>query len=450
MKVTIIGTGYVGLVSGVCLAAKGHQVTCVDIQHDIVECLNAGKPHIYEAGLSELLTQVLESGTFEATTDLMTALDHVDTVIIAVGTPSNNGVIDLAHIRSAARSIGEYLKTHDRHISIIIKSTVIAGTTDTIVREEIEAISGKYHPAFGLGMNPEFLREGEAIEDFLNPDRIVIGYEDPETLERLEALYAPWDVDKVRVNTRTAELIKYANNALLATQISTANEIANLAAALGNIDVMDVINGVSLDRRWNPILNDGTRVDPAILSYLIPGCGFGGSCFPKDVQALHSQGKELGLPMLVMKAILDVNESQPFQVADIIASNMPNLTDCHILVLGLAFKPETDDVRESASIKIINSLLEKGANIFAHDPIAASKFSEAIGKCADNISFISNWQKAVVDSDVIILATKWAEYAELQDIDLSGKVFFDARRMLQHERLKCARYLSIGLQPIKN
>jgi UDPglucose 6-dehydrogenase/GDP-mannose 6-dehydrogenase len=294
MRVGIIGTGYVGLVSGICLAAKGHSVTCVDLNQAIVDRLNGGTPHIHERGLPELLSEVRRQGLFAATCDLDAALDGADLVLIAVGTPSKDGVIDLGQIVAAARSIGAYLRRRDRFLSVVVKSTVVPGTTDTIVRAAIEEASGKAFPAFGLGMNPEFLREGEAIEDFMEPDRIVLGHEDPETLARLEELYAPWQADKLRVNTRTAELIKYANNALLATQISAINEIANLATAIGGIDVMDVVRGVHLDKRWNPITQDGGRVAPPILTYLVPGCGFGGSCFPKDLQALRSLAGSAG------------------------------------------------------------------------------------------------------------------------------------------------------------
>jgi len=249
MKLAIVGTGYVGLVSAVCLAAKGHSVICVDKSDAVVATLNAGNPHIFEIGLPELLGEVLAAKRFTVTQDLIAALDQVELVIVAVGTPSKDGIIDLSFIKEVSREIGAYLKNRDRHISVVIKSTVVPGTTDTVVKRTIEEASGKTFPAFGLGMNPEFLREGDAISDFANPDRIVLGHEDEHTLALLEELYAGWEVDKVRVNTRTAEMIKYANNALLATQISAINEIANLSAALGGIDVMDVVAGVHADKR---------------------------------------------------------------------------------------------------------------------------------------------------------------------------------------------------------
>jgi UDPglucose 6-dehydrogenase len=234
MKLAVVGTGYVGLVSGVCLAAKGHDVTCVDLNPEIVERLNRAEPTIHERGLPELLAEVHGAGNFRATTTLSEALEGAESVILAVGTPSENGVIDLKYIRAAAAEIGSVLRDRDDYLSVIVKSTVVPGTTDTVVREEIETASGKtLGQGFGLGMNPEFLREGEAIEDFMEPDRIVFGHEDDTTLQHLRELYAPWDVDKLEVNTRTAEMIKYANNCLLATQISAVNEIANLAAAVG-------------------------------------------------------------------------------------------------------------------------------------------------------------------------------------------------------------------------
>ena len=215
MNVTVIGTGYVGLVSGVCLATKGHHVRCVDIRDDVVRRINNCEPPIYEPQLPEMLNEVVNARRFSATSNLHEALAACDLALIAVGTPSEGGQIDLRNVRCVAGQIGEFLKRRKRYLSVVVKSTTIPGTTDTIVRKEIETTSGKCFPCFGLGMNPEFLREGSAIEDFMNPDRIVLGHDDHKTLERLEELYAPWSCDKLKVNSRTAEMIKYANNALL-------------------------------------------------------------------------------------------------------------------------------------------------------------------------------------------------------------------------------------------
>lgn len=443
MKLTIVGAGYVGLVSGVCFAVKGHEVTCVDINSELVAQLNQGKSPIYERGLSELLERALASKRFEATTGLVGALDRSDVVIIAVGTPSNNGGIDLGAVLGVARSIGQYLSNHDRYLAVVVKSTVVPGTTDTTVRSEIENASGKKFPAFGLGMNPEFLREGEAVSDFMEPDRIVLGYEDERTLKLLEELYASWETDKIRVNTRTAELIKYANNVLLAIQISAMNEVANLADALGGIEVMNVVKAIRLDKRWNPITEKG-RLSPGILSYLSPGCGFGGSCLPKDLRALRSQGMEKGLPMHMVSAVSDVNDSQPLQVIAIIEREVHDLSKQTILVLGLAFKPGTDDVRESASLKIVRSLVEKEARVIAHDPAAIDNFKVALGVLKERVTFVRDWSAKVKAADVIVVATAWPEYLELAKMDLTGKVLFDARRMFEPSAITSEQYLSIG------
>lgn len=447
MKLAVVGTGYVGLVSGVCLAAKGHDVTCVDLNPAIVERLNRAEPTIHERGLPELLAEVHAAGNFRATTKLAEALEGAETVILAVGTPSENGVIDLKYIRAASAEIGSILRDRDDHLSVIVKSTVVPGTTDTVVRKEIEAASGKrLGEGFGLGMNPEFLREGEAIEDFMEPDRIVFGHEDERTLARLRELYAPWDVDKLEVNTRTAEMIKYANNCLLATQISAVNEIANLAAAVGGIDVMEVMAGVHLDKRWNPILDAGhnaSRANPKILTYLVPGCGFGGSCFPKDVQALRSQGEALGLKMDILNAVLSINEAQPGQVLRILEMELGSLAGRRVLLLGLAFKPETDDVRESASLQIAADLLAAGALVAAHDPIATYNFVRAFGPDADHINFIEDWTAAMDEAEMVVIATRWPEYAEVAERARAGQTVFDARRLVAPDAVQ-GRYLTIG------
>ena len=444
MQLAIVGTGYVGLITGVCLSARGHDVTGVDVSVDVVDSLNKGKPHIYERHLDEILSSVLAAERFRATTNLATALDRAELVMIAVGTPSVDGAIDLRHVRDCARAIGQQLRQDTRQRSVVVKSTVLPGTTDGLVRAEIEAASGLRFGQFGLGMNPEFLREGDAVDDFMRADRIVLGHEDDRTLQRLQNLYAMWDCDKLCVNTRTAELIKYANNVILATQISTMNEIANLASAIGGIDVMDVVRGVQLDARWSPV-RDGHRITPDIVRYLVPGCGFGGSCFPKDVQALRARGSELGLPMAILGAVLAVNEAQPQQVIDILIKEVPDLDRRTCLVLGLAFKPETDDVRESASVKIVQGLAQRSKTVLVHDPVAATNFARTLSADARLVSSVDgDWQSAVRTSDVIVVATAWKEYRALAELDLTGKVLFDARRMFRPSELVGARYLAIG------
>ncbi len=443
MKLCIVGTGYVGLVSGVCLASKGHEVICVDKEPLIVEKINSKKSPIYEKNLPELLAKVISSGNFKATTDLNAALKNASIVIIAVGTPSNNGPIDLSYIETALSQISEFIRNNNQYISIIIKSTVLPGTTDTFIRNKLEKSSGKKLGKFGLGMNPEFLREGEALNDFLYPDRIVLGFENLETKKHLEQLYEPWNVDKIFTNTRTAELIKYANNTMLATQISTVNELANISSKLGGINIKDVINGVQLDKRWNPILNE-KRVNPDIIKYLVPGCGFGGSCFSKDLKALRSQGDELGLDMRMINAILETNDAQPHQVINILKNEIGTLKGKHILLLGLAFKPGTDDVRESPALKIAMDVINSEALLYAHDPVAIKNFKKALKDKSDQIKFVENWVSTLDSVEIVIIVSPWDEYLKLINIDIRDKIIFDARGSFEPSNLNASCYLSIG------
>lgn len=445
MKITVIGTGYVGLVSGVCLASRGHRVVCIDLKPEIIESLNAGRPTIYERGLEALLTEVRAKGLFAVSDDLPAHLADTDVAMIAVGTPSVDGAMDLSQVLGAATAIGGFLRDSVRPLSVIVKSTVLPGTTDGPVRRAIEQGSGKpMGQQWGLGMNPEFLREGEAIDDFIHPDRIVLGAEDEATRQRLREMYAPWaTVEKIETNTRTAELIKYANNALLATQISAINEIANLASRLGGIDFGEVVHGVTADKRWSPLTPAG-RVRPGIVDYLVPGCGFGGSCFPKDVQALRTQGHTLNQPMQILEAVLEVNARQPGEVIRLLRQALPVLEGRPVTVLGLAFKPCTDDVRESASAGMINDLLAAGVQVSAHDPIAGKHFLRANPGLAERIQLVEDWQQAITGAAAIIVATRWPEYTDLPAHTHQGQIIVDPRHMFAPADFKPARYLTVG------
>lgn len=445
MKITVIGTGYVGLVSGVCLASRGHRVVCIDLKPEIIESLNAGRPTIFERGLESLLTEVRAKGLFAASDDLHAHLADSDVAMIAVGTPSVDGAIDLSQVLGAATAIGSFLRHSAQPLSVIVKSTVLPGTTDGPVRSAIEQSSGKpLGQQWGLGMNPEFLREGEAIDDFILPDRIVLGAEDEATRQRLRELYASWaTVEKIETNTRTAELIKYANNALLATQISAINEIANLASRLGGIDFDEVVHGVTADKRWSPLTPAG-RVRPGIVDYLVPGCGFGGSCFPKDVQALRTQGRTLNQPMQILEAVLEVNAQQPGEIIRLLRQALPVLGGRPVTVLGLAFKPGTDDVRESASAGMIHALLAAGARVTAHDPIAGEHFLRANPGLAERIRLEDDWQQAITGAEAIIVATRWPQYADLPAHTQPGQIIVDPRHMFAAADFKPARYLTVG------
>ncbi len=444
MKLAVVGTGYVGLVSGVGLAWAGHNVTCVDLRQEVVDRILKADPPIHEEGLEPLLRQTVSEGRLHATTALGKALADAELVLVAVGTPSVDGRIDLAQIRAACRAIGGQIRERSRPISVVVKSTVVPGTTDTVVRGELEEAIGRKHTslAFGLGMNPEFLREGQAIADFLKPDRIVLGADDAMTLDRLRQLYAFWKVDKVETNSRTAEMIKYANNSLLALQISAINELANVAFSAGRIDFGQVVAGVASDKRWSPIQADGSRVRPGILQYLIPGCGFGGSCFPKDVEAMRSFARDHGVTPRVLQAVLDVNHDQPGRVARMLEQHLGSLAGRRVLVLGLTFKPGTDDLRLSVARPVLRSLNDAGADVWAHDPqslaMAAREWSEAAFAPADR------WRDALAEMDAVVLVTAWPEYLELADLLPRGwsGVVLDARSALKAENFATAQYLS--------
>jgi UDPglucose 6-dehydrogenase/GDP-mannose 6-dehydrogenase len=445
MNITVVGTGYVGLVSGVCLAAVGHNITCVDVREEVVDNLNNRIPHIYENGLAELLDEVIEYDNFRATTDLYKALDNSNVVIVAVGTPSENGKIDLSQIKTVCTQIGEYIKTTEKFISVIIKSTVIPTTTDTFVKNIIEKSSGKKLGQFGLGMNPEFLKEGDAINDFMKPDRVVIGFEDETTKQILEEIYSPWGCLKICVNTRTAEMIKYTNNTLLACIISINNELANIATEIGDIDYNNVIDGVISDKRWSPTI-DGKIITPTITSYFTPGAGFGGSCFPKDVQAIRTQGEKLGLQMSVTNAVLKINDKQPRQVINSLVRKFDSLYDKKALLLGLSFKPGTDDIRESSALKILDLLLQEEIKVIAHDPLAI-EHTKKIYKDS-NLSFTQTWISEIPSVDLIIIGTNWPEYKELKNhlsiLKEQNIVLFDTKRLFKVDEMNDIEYLTFG------
>lgn len=446
LAITILGAGYVGLVTGACLAAKGHRVRVLDLHEHTVDMINRGAAPIHERDLDDLVARATAAGRLRAELATEDAIGEAELVLICVGTPSHNGAIDLSHVLSASRLAGRWLARRPGFAAIVIKSTVLPGTTDTLVRQAIESASGRTvgPSGFGLGMNPEFLREGDAVADFMNPDRIVLGHEDPGTLRLLQRLYAPWSCAKLVVNSRTAEMIKYANNALLALQISAVNEMANIASQVGGIDFMDVHRGVALDKRWNPVRPGGGRVDPAILSYLVPGCGFGGSCFPKDVEALRTLALSHGIEPRILQAVLDVNTDQPMMVVqpfiDALGGDVRGRT---ILLLGLAFKPGTDDIRESASLRMAQHLASLGARVLAHDPVAARNAAAAAGP---SLEIIPDWQDALPLVDGVIVATCWPEYADLAGLaeHLAGKPILDARRMFDPRQFPGVRFLGVG------
>jgi UDPglucose 6-dehydrogenase len=445
MDISIVGTGYVGLVSGVCLAEKGHNVTCVDIDQEKIDQINAGKSPIYEDGLDALLQKHV--GTrLKGSTDLAKAVAESQLTIIAVGTPFDGQAIDTGYIETASKEIGLALRDKEKFHTVVVKSTVVPGTTDEIVLPILEQASGKrVGQGFGVGMNPEFLREGAAIGDFMQPDRIVYGGSDELALAALDELYSVFDgVDTIRTTNKTAEMIKYTANSLLATLISFSNEIANLCSGLGDIDVVDVMKGVHLDRRLSPIMEDGQRITPAITTYIEAGCGFGGSCFPKDVKALISHGLTAGQSMDLLQTVVDINEAQPLKMLELLKKHFESLKGKKISVLGLAFKPGTDDMRESPSIPIVRALHDAGAEISAFDPIALDEARKTFPEIP--IEYAPSVEAAVKGADAIMIITSWSEITSLPKIIGSmdpSPVVIDGRRMI--DKNSVPRYEGIGL-----
>jgi UDPglucose 6-dehydrogenase len=444
MKIAIIGTGYVGLVSGACLASKGHEVVCVDVDPAKVAHINDRKPPIYEIGLQELLDQVVPSH-LTATTDLKKAVQGADISLIAVGTPFDGDLIDLKYIRAAARQIGEALKDHDAYHVVIVKSTVVPGTTEDVVLPILEEASGKKAGRdFGVGMNPEFLKEGEAIDDFMYPDRIVLGGIDARTIGVMAKIYDVFpDVDVIQTKPRTAEMIKYTANSLLATLISFSNEIGNLSATVG-VDVVEVMRGVHLDKRFTPIRKDGERVIPGFISYLAAGCGFGGSCFPKDVKALIAHGAGKGARMDLLKSVIAVNADQPARMIEMLKLRFPDLAGVKVAVLGMAFKPGTDDIRESPSLPVTQDLLDAGAVITAFDPIARHEAEKVF---PSGVTFVDSLDGTVAGVDAILIMTGWPEFRALPSLlETTGAnpYVVDGRRLLAKDSVRA--YAGIGLK----
>ena len=407
MKISIIGSGYVGLVTGIGFAELGHEVTFVDLDERKIEAINSGKPPIFEKGLEELMEK--NAGKHKATKNYE-SIKETDITFICVGTPSKeDGSIDLTFVRSAASETGRVLKEKNKFHVVVVKSTVVPGTTEGVVKPIIERESCKEaFIDFGLAVNPEFLREGNAVEDFFNPDRIVIGVRDEKTREILEELYSPFNCPKLITDIKTAEMIKYANNAFLATKISFANEIGNICKKLG-IDVYEVFKGVGLDHRINP-------------AFFRAGIGFGGSCLPKDVRALIAKAGELGEEPKILKAVIEVNERQPLRMIELLKKHISSLEGKTIGILGLAFKPDTDDVRESRAIPIVEKLLEEKAKVIAYDPKAIDNFS----KIFPHIEYAKSGQEVVDRSDALLIVTEWKEFWEL---NYRGKIVVDGRRI---------------------
>ncbi len=438
-RIAVIGTGYVGLVSGACFAYLGHKVIGLDIDEKKIKRLRKGEVPIYEPGLNKILEQALERGNIEFTTDYEYAVKNSDFIFIAVGTPSReDGSADLSYVKSAYRSIAKHIDNEDFKI-IVNKSTVPVGT-GRWAKEFIKNLlkeKGVKDPEerFEVVSNPEFLREGKAVEDFMKPDRVVVGADNRDVAGMVASLYEKLQPAMLITDLPTAEMIKYASNAFLATKISFINEIANICEKTG-ADVTVVARGMGLDHRISP-------------HFLNAGCGFGGSCFPKDVKALIHTAKEVDGEPLLLESVIEVNEKQKLKPVEKLLKYIPDLNGKTVAVWGLAFKPETDDMREAPSIPIVKQLLKLGAKVKAYDPVATENakqvFKSEIENYGEKLKFATDRYSALEEADALILVTEWQEFKEVDFDKLKGKVVIDGRNVWEPSIMKqFCTYESIG------
>ena len=428
MKVTAIGTGYVGLVTGACLAEMGNHVVCLDVNPDKIRVLNAGEIPIHEPGLLELVRRNVAAGRLQFTTDVDLAVNHGTILFIGVGTPPDeDGSADLQYVVAAARSIGARMTDYK---VIVDKSTVPVGTADKVKAAIAEELAKRgIELPFAVVSNPEFLKEGAAVEDFLKPDRIIIGSEDEQATLLMRALYAPFNRNSDRMlvmDVRSAEFTKYAANAMLATRISFMNELALLAEKVG-ADIELVRRGIGSDPRIG-------------YSFLYAGAGYGGSCFPKDVKALVQAAQSEGIPLRVLAAVEAANERQKLVLVDKVVGRFgADLTGRHFAIWGLAFKPNTDDMREAPALVIIDALLQRGATVAVYDPVAMPEARRIWGDRA-GLVFAAHAEAALTAADALLLVTEWKEFKS-PDFDgikssLKQPVIFDGRNQYEPALMK--------------
>ncbi|MGM2631948.1 UDP-glucose dehydrogenase family protein [Bacillus cereus group sp. Bce040] len=429
MNIAVVGTGYVGLVTGVCLSDIGHQVVCIDIDINKIEKMKKGISPIYEPGLEDLMIRNIKKGNLKFTNSYAMGFKDVQVVIIAVGTPQMpDGSANLQYIEAVAESIGEYV-TQD--VVVVIKSTVPVGTNDYVKGKILANLKNDIKIA--MASNPEFLREGSAIRDTFDGDRIIIGTEDEETVEILEQMYKEFELPIYKTDIYSAEMIKYASNAFLATKISFINEISNICEKLG-ANVEDVANGMGMDKRIGR-------------AFLNAGIGYGGSCFPKDTQALVQIAGNAKHDFELLRSVIQVNNSQQYRLLDKIQQRFNNIRGKTVALLGLAFKPNTDDMREAASIVLARELVELGINIKAYDPIAIENAKQYL---PTQVIYTTTLQEALENADFAIIVTEWEEFKELDLAQLKEllrePVLFDGRNCFELDKASEAgiEYHSIG------
>ncbi len=425
MNIAIVGTGYVGLVSGTCFAEMGNTVTCVDVDEKKIESLNQGEVPIYEPGLDELVKRNTEYGRLKFTTDLTSVIDDVDVVFSAVGTPPDeDGSADLKYVLAVARQFGQ---TINKYTILVTKSTVPVGTANKVKAVILEELAKRgVNVPFDVASNPEFLKEGAAIKDFMSPDRVVVGTESERARKVMTRLYKPFLIQNFRVifmDIASAEMTKYAANAMLATRISFMNDIANLCEVVG-ADVDSVREGIGSDIRIGR-------------KFLYAGCGYGGSCFPKDVKALAHTAVENGIHLEVIEAVERVNDRQKTVVFNKLSKYVGDLRGKTVAVVGLAFKPETDDMREAPSLVVIGKLLEAGANVRVFDPVAMDECRRRIG---DAVTYTENIYDCADGADALALMTEWRQFRmpswNVIKKVMNGNVIVDGRNIWNRDELE--------------
>lgn len=435
MKVAIVGTGYVGLVTGACLSEVGIEVTCIDVDLKKIENLKKGILPIYEPGLEELVERNFKKGRLNFSTEISESISGAEVLFIAVGTPpGEDGSADLQYVLKVAKDVGEHM---DNHLVVVTKSTVPVGTAEKVREQIAQSLANRNSDLeFDIASNPEFLKEGAAVDDFMKPDRIIVGVESDRAKAVMERLYRPFTLNGhpvIMMDIPSAEMTKYAANAMLATKISFMNDVANLCEIMG-ADVNAVRKGIGSDPRI------GSK-------FIYPGIGYGGSCFPKDVKALARTARENGHAMRILEAVEEVNDDQKRVLTSKLRQHFGDLKGKHFAMWGLSFKPQTDDMREAPSLVIIDEILKAGGTVTAYDPVAMEEAKHLY--LGDTIGYAADEYEALKDADALLLVTEWADF-RLPDwnriqAELKSPVLFDGRNLYDRERMKDLGFTYYGI-----
>jgi len=447
MKIGVIGSGYVGLTTGICLASLEHKIFIYDLDEEKLEKIKEKKLPFFERGLEEILEKVISSEKLLPQNNLDNLVKETDGCFICVGTPTKNNSIDLSQIINSINEVTESIKNNKKqNYKMIIRSTITPNTSKNTILPILERELSELK--FGLAVVPEFLREGNALDDFMNPDKIVIGSLDKDTTHFVRNIFKHFEnnCQIIETNLESSELIKYTNNAFFSMLISFSNEIANISEKIPGVDPYKIMKALISDKRITT-KNNNENIIPSLESYLIPGCGFGGSCFPKDVQALLDYANKNNINTPLLKAVLDINSERPNKMILLAESVLGTLENKKVSILGLTFKPETDDLRSSPAIDAIDILLEKNANISVFDPIFKLK-SDMI-KISDECKICPNIEDVLKDSDIALVFTKWKEFKFLNSDFLKqymkNPIIIDGRGLLNKEEFEHGTYFKIGM-----